>query len=195
MKYIELRGRDALTYLEPIAKLRIKVFAEWPYIYEGDLDYEKHYLETYFKTKNSFITLAFSEQGLIVGATTAVWLPNADPSFQKPFLDAKYDLETICYYGESVLLSKWRGQGVGKEFMFRREKFAKTFPTVIHCAFCAVMRPNSHPLYDKSYKSLDGFWHKIGFSPVQGMVAHYSWKDIGDQNETEKPLQFWMKKL
>jgi hypothetical protein len=42
---------------------------------------------------------------------------------------------------------------------------------------------------------LDDFWRKRGYEPVPGLVAYYSWKDIGEAQETEKPMQFWMRRL
>ena len=30
---------------------------------------------------------------------------------------------------------------------------------------------------------------------VPGLMAHFSWKDIGEDAETEKPMQFWLKAL
>jgi hypothetical protein len=30
---------------------------------------------------------------------------------------------------------------------------------------------------------------------VPGAIAHFAWKDLGEEAETEKPLQFWMKPL
>lgn len=48
IEFQELRGPDALSHLEQIAKLRIEVFSEWPYIYDGDFEYETTYLKTYF---------------------------------------------------------------------------------------------------------------------------------------------------
>ena len=42
-----LRGPDLDAALDDLARLRIAVFRDWPYIYEGSLDYERAYLESY----------------------------------------------------------------------------------------------------------------------------------------------------
>jgi GNAT superfamily N-acetyltransferase len=194
MEYIELRGHRALDRLADIAAVRTRVFAEWPYIYDGDLEHEKRYLSSYFESENSFIVLA-ADAGQVVGASTAVWLPDADEAFRAPFKGGRYDLSKICYYGESVLLPSYRGRGIGKEFMRRRESFARSLPGVTHCAFCAVVRPDEHPRRDSAYRPLDPFWSDAGFAPIAGMHARFKWKDLGDIEETEKRLRFWLKAL
>ena len=39
--------------LDPLAALRIAVFREWPYLYEGSSEYEKKYLDTYLRSARS----------------------------------------------------------------------------------------------------------------------------------------------
>jgi hypothetical protein len=46
MEVTQLRGREIEPYLQEIAGLRITVFREFPYLYEGDLEYEMAYLRT-----------------------------------------------------------------------------------------------------------------------------------------------------
>jgi len=52
-----------------------------------------------------------------------------------------------------------------------------------------------HPARPAGYQPLDGFWRKRGYAPLDGVVAQYSWTDVGDSEETAKPMQFWMKSL
>lgn len=193
-KIIALKGREALPYIDQLAAVRTKVFADFPYLYAGDLDYEREYLNTYFSSEKSFIVLAL-DAGKVVGASTAIWLPDAEPAFQKPFLEQKIDPKTVCYYGESVLQGEYRGRKVGQAFMQKREEFAESLPGVQWAAFCAVVRPKDHPRRPASYRPLDEFWLKTGFAPRPGMIAHFPWKDHDDKVETEKPMQFWLKKL
>lgn len=39
-----LTGLDLDAALDDMARLRIKVFRDWPYLYDGDVDYERRYL-------------------------------------------------------------------------------------------------------------------------------------------------------
>ena len=42
-----LNGPAALPYMGDLAALRIEVFREFPYLYEGTLEYEQRYLKSY----------------------------------------------------------------------------------------------------------------------------------------------------
>ena len=41
-----LTGVDLDSALDDVAALRIAVFRDWPYLYDGDPDYERRYLAT-----------------------------------------------------------------------------------------------------------------------------------------------------
>lgn len=194
MKLIELRGAAALPFLNQLAELRIKVFAEWPYLYKGNLEYEHKYLKTYFNAEHSYIVIAL-DGDVPVGAATAVWLPEGDKSFQAPFVAQNIDLKKVCYYGESVLLPAYRGLGIGRNFMEYREKFARSLVEVDRAAFCAVVRPQPHPRKPSGYQPLNSFWEKMGFQIHPELVASYSWLDLDESTETEKQMQFWVKSI
>ena len=55
--------------------------------------------------------------------------------------------------------------------------------------------PADHPLRPEGYVPLDAFWRNRGFAPVEGMVGQLVWRDIDQEAETAKPMQFWMKAL
>lgn len=44
----EVRGGEAERFVDGLASLRIRVFRDFPYLYEGDRQYERRYLRTYF---------------------------------------------------------------------------------------------------------------------------------------------------
>jgi len=100
----------------------------------------------------------------------------------------------VFYCAESVLLPRYRGRGVGRRFFDLREEYAVS-QGFTRTAFCAVMRPEDHPARPEGYTPLDAFWRGRGYKPMEGVVAEFSWKDLGDAHETVKPLQFWMKWL
>ena len=171
----EVRGSEAERFVDGLASLRIRVFRDFPYLYDGTMEYERRYLRTYFASPRSFVALCFSGEHL-VGASTAIPLADEEESFQRPFRDRGLAPEKICYYGESVLLPELRGRGIGKAFMVAREKFARSIPGVTHAAFCAVLRPTDHPLCPPGYRPLEPFWEATGFRKIPGLATTYSWK-------------------
>ena len=177
--------------LDDLARLRIAVFRDFPYLYEGSRDYEEKYLQLFSKGKDGVIVAA-TDGGKIVGCATGSALVTHHGPLQEPFRKAGYDLDTIFYCGESVLLPQYRGQGVGHAFFDHREAHAKAHGYKTS-AFCGVVRPADHPLRPADYQSLDPFWRKRGYRKADGLTAHFSWKDVGESDQREKPMQFWLK--
>jgi GNAT superfamily N-acetyltransferase len=187
-----LHGKEIEPWLEDIARLRISVFREYPYLYDGTMEYEKEYLQVYVHSPGSLIAVARSESGKVIGATTALPMSDADKAFQDPFLKNGYSLDEICYLGESVLLQEWRGIGLGHRFFDEREKHARNLGCTI-TSFCAVVRTESHLLKPDGYFSHDRFWEGRGYEKVEGLSCFFPWKDIDQADETVKELQFWLK--
>ncbi len=187
-------GDDILTVLPDLARLRIAVFRDWPYLYDGTLEYEEEYLDKLAKAKGAVCVIA-RDGDLIVGASTGAPMIEHADEFGDPFTKAGYDISKIFYCGESVLLKSHRGHGLGHIFFEKREEQAHKLGGFTHSTFCRVIRPDDHPLKPADYIPLDGFWTKRGYAPVEGLTATYSWKDIDQKDETVHHMQFWMKKL
>lgn len=179
--------------LDDVARLRIAVFRDWPYLYDGTLEYERDYLQTYRNSRDAILVGAF-DGARLVGAATGTPMEDHAADFAAPFAATGLALGAIFYCAESVLLPEYRGRGLGHRFFDAREDHARALGRS-HVAFCAVQRPNDHPMRPAHYRSNDAFWMKRGYAPLPGVVAEFSWKDIGDDTETRKPLQFWMRAL
>ncbi len=183
-----LRGAAIAPCIREVAALRIAVFREYPYLYDGDHDYEEQYLKTLADSEKSLVVLA-QQDGRVVGASTALPLVDSDPLFQETFADPK----RYFYYGESVLLPEHRGCGIGKAFFFYREKVARAEEYEKAC-FCAVRRPDDHPRRPAGYRDLAPLWNKQGFSKTS-LTTTYPWKDLDETEETSKVMEFWEKRL
>lgn len=189
-----LTGPDLEAVLPSLARLRMIVFRDWPYLYDGTLEYEENYLATFAQAKGAVCVAAY-DGAEIVGASTGAPMAEHADEFAAPFEAAGYDLSKVFYCGESVLLRSHRGHGLGHAFFDHREAQARRLGGFTTSTFCRVVRPDDHPLKPKDYVPLDGFWKKRGYAPVDGLVATYSWKDVDQPGETAKPMQFWMKAL
>lgn len=187
-----LTGESLAAALDDVARLRIAVFREWPYLYDGDLEYEREYMTAY-QAPDAVVVVA-RDDARIVGAATGTPMQDHAEDFANAFSGRDEPLSDIFYCAESVLLPEYRGQGIGHAFFNAREVHARELGAK-YSAFCSVIRPNDHPKHPTDYQPLDGFWRKRGFAPLSGVIAQFSWRDIGEAAQTEKPLQFWMKKL
>jgi GNAT superfamily N-acetyltransferase len=190
---LKLKGKAIIPFLEKIGTLRLSVFQDYPYLYDGTLEDEYDYLETYARSESALITLAM-DGAKAIGATTCLRFDEADPSFRSTFEKAGHETNKICYLGESVLLASYRGQGIGKQFFQVREEHAQSLGCQT-TAFCAVDRAADHPLRPKGYRDLQGFWESQGYIKHPDLKATFSWKDVGETIETPKTLTFWTKKL
>ena len=179
--------------LPALAELRIRVFREWPYLYDGSLDYEANYLAEFMTEPGSVLVVAEID-GEIVGAATASPMTGQKDEFKAPFIARGMDVSGIFYFGESVLLPEYRGLGVGHAFFDRREAAARRAGAVRTC-FCAVVRPEDHPLRPQGARDLHPFWRARGYAPVEGLTGSFDWRDIDQSGDTEHLMQFWMRDL
>lgn len=187
-----LTGEAVGAVLDDLARLRIAVFRDWPYLYDGDPDYERDYLRAY-QSPGAVVVAAYDGNRMI-GAATGAPMEDHAGDFAAAFADRPEPLEQIFYCAESVLLPEYRGHGLGHAFFDGREAQARALGRR-YCAFCRVVRPEDHPLHPRDYRPLDGFWRKRGYAPLPGVVAEFEWKDIGEDAPSRKPLQFWMRAL
>ncbi|EAS51347.1 conserved hypothetical protein [Aurantimonas manganoxydans SI85-9A1] len=187
-----LQGAAAEAVLDELAGLRISVFSAFPYLYEGDRDYERRYLATYAASPGAVIVAARAGDGQLVGAATAAPLGDHQPQLAASFAAQGIDPAGVFYLGESVLDPRWRGRGIGHRFFDGREAAAAEQGFAV-TAFCAVERPVDHPARPADYRPLDGFWHKRGYRPVSGLTATMAWRDLGEAAESDKTMQFWMR--
>ncbi|MFN4944441.1 MAG: GNAT family N-acetyltransferase [Akkermansiaceae bacterium] len=195
-----LNGSEAKDVLEHLAELRCRVFLEYPYLYDGDLAYERDYLSHYTHSDNAFLVIAKMDDQ-IIGVSSCIPLVEADPAFQEPFRAAGYDLEKIGYFGESVLLPEFRGQGVGHRFFDLREQWALKHHFTI-TTFCSVIRPVDHPARPEDYRPHDAFWNKRGYIRHDDLIANLDWPEVSEANnspnhdiatDTSHKLVFWLK--
>lgn len=196
-------------FIPELARLRIEVFRDFPYLYDGDIDYEKKYLQTYIDCPESVIVIAFDgasrscsrqDSGIhtihgdkVVGASTAIPMKYETDELKKPFLEHGYNLDEVFYCSESVLDKNYRGLGIGVRFFEQREAHAEDLGGFKTICFCCVERPADHPRRPADYVPLDQFWNKRGYVKHPELHTSYIWKDLDDVDETPKPMTFWLK--
>lgn len=191
-----LHGEAAIgPHLDALAALRIEVFREYPYLYEGSLAYERDYLRGLSASPHSTLVIA-CDGDQVVGASTALpLLHHSDhDALAAPLARAGIRPEDVYYFGESVLRAAYRGRGIGGAFFDHREASARDggFPMT---AFCAVDRPADHPARPRDYQPHDAFWTRRGYLHRPDIVATFEWRDIGALTDSEKPMVFWTKEL
>ena len=176
-----------------LAALRIAIFRDWPYLYDGTVAYETDYLREFAAEPGAILVVA-EHDGAIVGAATASPMASQKCEFRDAVHAHGMDVDRLFYFGESVLLPTHRGQGIGHAFFDAREVAARNAGAVA-ATFCAVIRPADHPLRPADARELMPFWRARGYAPVPGLTCNFAWKDVDHGAETDHLMQFWSRAL
>src|SRR5690606_1904568 len=185
-----VHGADIEPWLDEVARLRVAVFRDWPYLYDGDPDsgYERQYLQPYVASRESVLVLAL-DGDRVVGASTGLPLLDDAEAFAAPLQQAGLPAAAVLYFGESVLLPAYRGLGVGHAFFDEREAHARRLGRFRFTAFCAVDRDPDDPRRPPGYRPNDAFWHGRGYARLPGLAVRLAWEEIG-RGEIEHALTF-----
>ncbi len=192
VRVITCMGEAVSPYLEDLARLRIAVFRDYPYLYEGDVGYERGYLAAYANSPRSVFVLAL-DGDTVVGASSGIPLADDGEAFQRPFRECGMAIDAVFYFGESVLLNTYRGQGIGHRFFDEREAHMRRLGGFQWTAFCAVERDANDPRCPSGYRSNDAFWRKRGYQRQESMFCHLDWKEAGNAEPTSHRLRFWLR--
>jgi GNAT superfamily N-acetyltransferase len=187
-----LQGQAMLPFLEQLAELRIRVFREWPYLYDGDLKNERDYLDAFTRSPSSTMVVALcTVNGVqkVVGVSTAMALTDESRSIRRPIEKAGLDVRDWFYLAESVLLPEFRGRGLGHRFFDEREAAGRKLG-FDRFLFCAVVRAPDDTRRPGDVRPLEPFWKRRGYSPMS-VICHLRWKEIGANTASDHDLQFW----
>ncbi|MGY0216247.1 GNAT family N-acetyltransferase [Endozoicomonadaceae bacterium StTr2] len=184
-------GPEARKYRDDIAAIRIGLFKEFPYLYEGDLTYETEYLETYFSQPNALIMLAF-QNNKVVGYSSSVSLADELEEIKAPFSGDNVPLDKMLYIGEAMIYPEFRSKGMFRHFMESHEQKAKTehFEQIV---FMTVDREADHPLRPVDYRELGPIFEYYGYSKIPNKRVHMEWSQVDTGVDTTNTLSLWIK--
>lgn len=190
----QLRGGEMRAQLDALAFLRIAVFEDYPYLYAGDIRYERNYLARLASAEGAVVIGAFAADRL-VGTATASPMRQQGDGFCDAMEKAGYRPDALFCFGESVLLPEYRGQGIGHRFFDERERLARQAGTT-HTVFCAIAREDDdhHAARPGAYVSPEGFWRRRGYAPIDGATMTMAWEEHGGEM-VDHTMQFWARPL
>ncbi|MDH5302038.1 MAG: N-acetyltransferase [Gammaproteobacteria bacterium] len=181
-----IRGADIAKHIEALGQFRIDIFREYPYLYAGDMKYERDYLTRYAQCEHSILLLESDEHG-IKAACTAMPLSAETEEFRAPFSPAEQLL--YFYIGELMVRSDARGQRLGSQLLAQMIQLIEA-SDYQHLCLYTVERAPDHPARPDNYHAPDTLWQKFGFRR-NGKQVSFAWKDIGDVASSHKPMNVW----
>jgi GNAT superfamily N-acetyltransferase len=193
LSFETLAGAALHPLLPDLARLRIAVFRDWPYLYEGDEAYERRYLRAYADAPGAAVVVCRDGER-VVGAATCEPMTQGHAPVRAVVEAAGLDPAGFCYFGESVLLAPYRGRGAGVRFFAEREAHARALG-LRFAAFCGVVRDPADPRRPAGHVPLDDFWRNRGYTPRPDLAVTFDWTEVGASAETPHRLTFWMKAL
>lgn len=186
-----LTGEAMRAVLPDLARLRRAVFADWPYLYAGDDDREEAEQSWGEGVAGAAVVVARDGER-VVGMATCRPLASTYDEIRGAFTRRGLDPAPLAYFGESVLLPAYRGQGIGQAFFDGREAVARA-QGLRAAAFCAVVRNVNDPRKPQDFRPLDAFWRQRGYLPRPDLSCIFDWREVGDDRETPHAMGFWVK--
>jgi len=188
-----LTGAAIADGLDDMATLRLDIFTEYPYLYQGRKEDELTYLGTYAEAPDACVILAY-DGSAIIGAATGMPLIHEDAQMLDAFAGTAFPLEEIYYVGELLFRPAYRNCGMGQKLLARLESHIRSLGRYRTLTCATVERPADHPLRPRDYIPITRFLARTGFVRLPGVTTHFTWLET-DGVKRDHPMQFWSKEL
>ena len=191
-------GKNSADYIDIVSRFRVEMFKEFPYLYEGDSSFERNYMQGYTTDSRAMIAIARVD-GVLAGVSTGIPLISSSEvvsDAKNVFSKEKIDIGDYYYYGEVIVLPKYRGLGLTTKLYAAQDELIKSWGFK-HVCILTVIRENDHPLKPKDYKCPDMMWGHLGFFRNK-LTTEYHWPTFQADKRVKNVnnvLEFWTKLL
>lgn len=187
-----LTGTAIAEVLDEVATLRLEIFREYPYLYQGRRDDELAYLGSYAEVPDSCVMLA-CDGSIIIGALTGMPLIH-DAQIRDVFAGTRVSIEGAYYVGELLFHPAYRNGGLGQRLLARLERHVRSLGGYRTLVCATVERSDDHPLRPRDYIPITRFLARTGFARLPGVTTRFIWRET-DGVKRDHPMQFWGKEL
>ena len=188
-----LTGTAIADARDEVATLRIEIFREYPYLYQGHREDERKYLGTYAATPDACVILAYDGDA-VIGAVAGMPLIHEDAQMLDAFAGTAFPLNEAYYVGELLFLPAYRNGGLGQKLLARLESHVGSLGRYFTLTCATVERPDDHPLRPRDYIPMTRFLARTGFSRLSEVTTSFTWREI-DGVKRDHLMQFWSKPI
>jgi GNAT superfamily N-acetyltransferase len=188
-----LTGTAIADGLDEVATLRLEIFREYPYLYQGRRDDELAYLGAYAAAPDACVILAYDGDA-VIGAIAGMPLVHEDPEMIDAFAGITFPLDEVYYVGELLFRSAYRNGGLGQKLLVRLESHLRSLGRCRSLTCATVERPDDHPLRPHDYIAMTRFLARTGFVRLTGVTTSFTWREI-DGVKRDHLMQFWSKSI
>jgi len=188
-----LTGTDIAGALDDLATLRLDIFPEYPYLYQGLRENEFKYLGTYAEAPDACVILAHEEDA-VIGAVTGMPLIHEDAQMLDAFAGTAFQLNETYYVGELLFRPAYRNCGLGQKLLAQLESHIRSVGRYFKLTCATVERPDDHPLRPRDYIPITTFLARTGYVRLPGVTTHFTWCET-DGIKRDHTMQFWSKEL
>ena len=196
---IKLLTKEEVKPLLPfVATLRINIFREYPYLYDGNLKEEMDDLEQCAQVPHNALAIAYHKETPI-GFLYGIPLIEFKSHFENPVVDLFKDKnlapETCYYFADVIILPEHRGNGLTKKLFDTLEIYAQEQG---YCSASFITESHDiHPLKPVDYKPLEPLWKylqykKTGLQSEGSWLTHQPDKSVTKQKHV---ADIWFKQL
>jgi GNAT superfamily N-acetyltransferase len=189
-----LTGKKFLQHLSDAAAIRRSAFREFPYLLEDTQINEEEYLKSLALCPESLFILA-KDGDKLVGCGHSLPLEFAPAVCQKPFREYGYDIGSIYYLGEALMLKPYRWQGFETQIFEEQEAFARGLRRFEIMTLCGIDREEDHPLRPEFYRPQEELWERHGFRRQGDLSMNHVWKDLDEDTPSDKFMTCWTKEI
>ncbi|MFA7405306.1 MAG: GNAT family N-acetyltransferase [Pelobacteraceae bacterium] len=188
-----LTGAAIADAVDDLATLRLEIFLDYPYLYQGKREDELTYLGSYAEAPDACVILA--RDGLaVIGAATGMPLVHEDAQMRDAFAATAFPLNEAYYVGEMLFRPAYRNSGLGRKLLAQLESRIRSLGSYRRLTCATVERPDDHPLRPRDYTPITRFLSRTGFVRLSGVTTRFTWRET-DGTTRDHPMQFWSKEL
>ncbi len=183
-----------------LAQMRLDYFREYPYLYDGTLEYEKNYLGEYKeKAVDGYLVQAFDEKDgekMLVGILTGCGFCSDIEIIRdgaKLFAENNISTQDRYYLGEAIIIPEYQGRKILPHMLWELGKQVIKLNKYSSLCFLTVIREENDSRKPEGYKSTDTLWEKLGCHRVK-ITSSFEWPTImddGSVHDVHNDVEFW----